>query len=66
MQLKELVGGLADLIWQREQRSQHASEDEILTYVHDAVTTELEYRRRMHELARRLSELENIPEPATS
>jgi hypothetical protein len=66
MPLRQLVGQLADLIWQREQGMQRAVEDAILTYVHDAVTTELEYRRRMHELEHRLGEIERIPEPSTA
>lgn len=66
MHLKDLVRDLADLIWQREQQTEQTVEDPVLTYVHDAVTTELDYRRRMRELDRRLRELEGIPQAATS
>jgi len=62
MHLKDLVRDLADLIWQREQQTKHGVEDAVLTYVHDAVVTELDYRRRMHELDHRLNELESAPE----
>ena len=66
MHLKDLVRDLADLIWQREQQTEQAVEDSVLTYVHDAVTTELDYRRRMRELDRRLRDLEGIPQAATT
>ena len=66
MHLKDLVRDLADLIWQREQQTEQAVEDSVLTYVHDAVTTELDYRRRMRELDRRLRELAGIPQAATT
>jgi hypothetical protein len=62
MHLKDLVRDLADLIWQREQQTEQAVEDPVLTYVHDAVTTELDYRRRMRELDRRLRDLEGVPQ----
>lgn len=64
MHLKDLVRDLADLIWQREQQSEQATEESVLTYVHDAVVTELEYRRRTTELDRRLGELEGVPQTA--
>jgi len=62
MHLKDLVRDLADLIWQREQQTEQAVEDPVLTYVHDAVTTEMDYRRRMRELDRRLRDLEGVPQ----
>ena len=70
MHLKDLVRDLADLIWQREQQTEHSTErfteDSVLTYVHDAVVTELDYRRRMLELDRRLHELEGVPQTAAT
>jgi hypothetical protein len=66
MRLKEGVRDLAELIWQMEQQTQHAAEDAVLAYVRDAVTTEVEYRRRMHELDRRLGELERMSESAAT
>src|SRR5579859_1261487 len=64
MQLQELVHHLTDLIWQAEQRTEHAMDDAILTYVRDAVNAEIEYRRRMRELDRRMAELETPKEIA--
>ena len=64
MQLQELVHHLTDLIWQAEQRTEHAMDDAILTYVRDAVSAEIEYRRRMRELDRRMAELETPKEIA--
>ncbi len=64
MHLKDVVRELADLIWQQEQQTARAVEDPVLTYVHDAVVTELDYRRRMLELDRRLNDLEAVPQPA--
>jgi hypothetical protein len=58
MHLKDVVRELADLLWQRELQTENAAEDSVLTYVHDAVVTELEYRRRIVDLDRRLTELE--------
>lgn len=66
MHLKDVVRELADLIWQQEQQTARAAEDSVLTYVHDAVVTELDYRRRMVELDRRLHELEAIPQPTAT
>lgn len=66
MHLKDLVRDLADLIWQREQHTAGASEDSVLTYVHDAVVTELDYRRRLLELDRRLRDLEGVPQTAAT
>jgi hypothetical protein len=64
MQLQELVHHLTDLIWQAEQRTEHVMDDAILTYVRDAVSAEIEYRRRMRELDRRMAELETPKEIA--
>lgn len=64
MELKEVVHHLTDLIWQAEQRTEHMMDDAILTYVRDAVGAEVEYRRRVSELDRRLAELEISQEVA--
>jgi hypothetical protein len=66
MRLKELVRELADLIWQMEQQTQRTVEDTVLAYVRDAVTTEMEYRRRVQDLDRKLAELERISEAAAT
>ncbi|HEV2356007.1 MAG TPA: hypothetical protein VGZ23_00070 [bacterium] len=60
MELKELVRQLTELIWQAEQRTDHAVEDTVLTYLRDAVLAELEYKRRMRDLDRKLAELETM------
>ena len=65
MQLGESVRQLSDLIWQLEQRKKRPLEDAILAYVRDAVTTEIEYRRRLNDLDRKLAELESIEEATT-
>ncbi len=62
MELGELVHKLADLIWEREERMQRPIDATILSYVTDAATAELEYRRRMRDLDRRLAELEHAEE----
>ncbi len=64
MELGELVHKLADLIWEREERMQRPIDATILSYVTDAATAELEYRRRMRDLDRRLAELEHAEETA--
>lgn len=66
MHLKDLVRDLADVIWEREQHTQRPVEDSVLTYVHDAVVTELDYRRRLLELDRRLNELEGVSQPTAA
>jgi hypothetical protein len=58
MDLRESVRQLADVIWEREQRSEKSLDTAILGYVQDAVLAELEYRRRMRDLERRLTEIE--------
>jgi hypothetical protein len=65
MQLKEIVHNLTDLIWQAEQQTDHPLDDAILSYVRDAVAVEVDYRRRMRELDRRLIELETVHAVAT-
>ncbi len=66
MHLKDVVRELADLIWQQEQQTARAVEDPVLTYVRDAVVTELDYRRRMLELDRRLHDLQTVPQPVAT
>jgi len=60
MQLKEIVHNLTDLIWQAEQQTERPLDDSILSYVRDAVAVEVDYRRRMRELDRRLIEIETV------
>ncbi|HXX40071.1 MAG TPA: hypothetical protein VEP50_18300 [bacterium] len=57
MPLKDLARQLADLTWTLEQQTQKPSDAAILSYVQDAVTVEIEYRRRMRDLEHRLSEI---------
>jgi cation transport ATPase len=57
MSLKDLAHQLADLAWSLEQQSQHPMDAAILGYVQDTVTVEVEYRRRMRDLERRLNDI---------
>jgi hypothetical protein len=66
MDLRELVHALTDLIWSREQNGQPSVETAVLSYVQDAVAAEVEYRRRMRDLDRRLVELEGVRDAAVS
>ncbi len=66
MELKDLVHSLTDLIWEREMRTQQPAETAILGYVQDVVSVEIEYRRRMRDLDRRLAELEGSREVAAT
>lgn len=66
MSLKEVTHHLTDLIWTREQEAEQPVEEPILSYVQDAVNAEIEYRRRMRDLDRRLAELEGIRAATTS
>jgi len=59
MDLRDYVHKLADFIWEREHKSQKPVDAAILSYVQDAVIAELEYRRRMSDLDRRIAELES-------
>jgi hypothetical protein len=58
MELRDYVHKLTDFIWDREHKTQKAADAAILSYVQDAVIAELEYRRRMSDLDRRIAELE--------
>jgi hypothetical protein len=55
MELQSLVATLVEMISEREQRMHRQMDGSVLEYVRDAVMVELEYRRRMHELDRRLA-----------
>jgi hypothetical protein len=66
MQLKEIVHNLTDLIWQAEQHTDHPLDEAILSFVRDSVAVEVDYRRRMRELDRRLIELETSHAVATT
>ena len=55
MELQSFVATLVEMISEREQRSRRQLDGTVLEYVRDAVTVELEHRRRIHELDRRLS-----------
>ncbi len=64
MSLREVVHKLVDLILEREQQAQQGAEAAILSYIQDAVAAEVEYRRKMRDLDRRLAELEGAVETA--
>ncbi len=55
MELHSFVATLVEMISEREQRMHRPMDGSVLGYVRDAVTVELEYRRRLHELDRRLA-----------
>jgi hypothetical protein len=57
MELKQFVSTLANMIWERERQTERSVDAVMLSYVQDAVVAELEYRRRMQELDRRIAEL---------
>lgn len=56
--LREWSVRLADMIWLQEQRGRSEFGPAALAYVRDAVTVELEHRRRAAALERRAAELE--------
>ncbi|HKV44436.1 MAG TPA: hypothetical protein VJT32_07160 [bacterium] len=60
MDLRDFVHKLTDFIWDREHQSQKSVDAAILSYVQDAVIAELEYRRRMQDLDRRIAELDAL------
>jgi hypothetical protein len=64
MELKQFVATLANAIWEREQQTHRSVDSTMLGYVQDAVAAELEYRRRMCELDRRISFLDEPGEAA--
>jgi hypothetical protein len=57
MPLKDLARQLADMTWALEQQTQQPADAAVLAYVQEAVTVELEYRRRMRDLERRLGDI---------
>lgn len=61
MELRQFASSLANMIWDRERQVQRPVDTVMLSYVQGAVTAELEYRRRMHELDHRLAEIEGRP-----
>jgi len=63
MELRQFVANLANMIWERERKTQQQIDAVVLGYVHGAVAAELEYRRRMHDLNRRLAEIDQTLAP---
>ena len=61
MELQSFVTTLVEMISEREQRMQRQMDGTVLGYVRDAVAVELEHRRRVHELDRRLTLLAEPP-----
>ena len=55
MELRSFVATLVEMIWEREQRTHRPMDTGVLGYVRDAVSAELEYRRRMRELDQRIT-----------
>ncbi len=56
--VREWPQRLVEMIWLQEQRGRPEFGSAALAYVHDAVTVELEHRRRAEALDRRAAELE--------
>jgi cell division septum initiation protein DivIVA len=56
-EIKTLVRRLAESLWEREQRERAVDAATMLAYVREAVTVDIEFRRRMLNLDRRLAEL---------
>ncbi|GEM_PF-4090103 len=56
-EIKTLVRQLAESLWERERRRQGADASTMLAYVSDAVSVDIEFRRRMLKLDRRLAAL---------
>ena len=54
MELRQFVTTLVEMIWEREQRTRRSADAMVLGYVQDAVAAQLEYRRRMQDLDRRI------------
>lgn len=63
MELRSFVATLVQSIWELEQRTHRQMDAAVVGYVRDAVAVELEHRRRMEELDRRIRFLE---EPAAA
>jgi hypothetical protein len=58
VELQELVRRLTEVAWTAEQQTHHPVDGIVLGYVRDAVTAEIEYRRRRSGLEARLAEFE--------
>jgi len=56
--LRELCLSLVEAIWKLERNGRAVPDQAVLNYIRDAVTAELEHRRRAAALERRLAELE--------
>lgn len=56
--LREWSRSLAEMIWEQERRSGTALAEAVLAYVRDAVTVELEHRRRTDAIEHQMSKLE--------
>lgn len=54
MELRSFVATLVEKIWELEQRTHREMDAAVLGHVRDGVAVQLEYRRRMRELDRRL------------
>ncbi len=65
MRLRELCLGLVEMIWEQERKSGAVLGPAVLDYLRDAVTAELEHRRRRDVLAQRLAQLELLLTPET-
>lgn len=62
--LTELVSQLADMILSLETERGELSDGAVLSYLHDAVTTEIRHRRQMRELTGTLAVIERQTTPA--
>ena len=58
--LQELCVELTEMIWEHERHARSGLDDAVLAYVRDAVTAEVERRRRRVVLDQRLAELESM------
>ncbi len=58
--LRELCAELTEMIWERERHARSGLDHAVLAYVRDAVTVEVERRRRRVVLDQRLAELESM------
>jgi hypothetical protein len=61
--LTDLVSRLVDVILSLEAERGELSDGAVLSYVHDAVTTEIRHRRRTRELTGTLSAIERLTTP---
>jgi len=66
VQIKELVRHLSDLIWTMELERSQSVEGPILSYVQEAVAVQIEYRRRVRDLDRKLAEIEGAAEASAT